>query len=69
MNAHASDYSAKQDSSFDLVRLSRSKAVVDLCSNTIRAYARQGLPIYRRGKAAFFSKAELIDFLRRGNGR
>lgn len=69
MCAQQREFPSRPDSSFDLVRLSRSKAAVDICSNTIRAYAKQGLPIYRRGKAAFFSKAELIDFLRRGDGR
>jgi hypothetical protein len=49
---------------FDLTRLSRSKQAVDLAPNTVRAYARQGLNIYRMGKAAFFSKAELEQFIR-----
>lgn len=50
--------------SFDLARLSKSKQAVDLAPNTIREYARQGLNIYRMGKAAFFSKAELEAFIR-----
>ena len=50
--------------SFDLVRLSKSKRSVDLASNTIREYSRQGLNIYRMGKAAFFSRAELEQFIR-----
>jgi len=50
--------------SFDLVRLTKSKPAVDLCSNTIRQYARNGLPLYRKGKAVFFSKAELAVFIR-----
>jgi hypothetical protein len=53
--------------SFDLARLSKSKKAVDLHPNTIRAYALQGLPLYRRGKAVFYSKAELIAFIRNGN--
>ena len=51
--------------SFDLVRLSKSKKSVDVCPNTIRAYAREGLNLYRRGKAVFFSRAELESFIRR----
>jgi hypothetical protein len=49
---------------FDLVRLSKSKETVDFCSNTIRSFAKEGLPLYRKGKAVFFSKAELAHFLR-----
>ena len=49
---------------WDLVRLSKSKQHVDLCSNTLREYNRAGLPFYRRGKAVFFSKIELAAFLR-----
>jgi hypothetical protein len=49
---------------FDLVRLSHSKEAVDLAPNTIRALHRQGLPVYRMGKAAFFSKLELREFIR-----
>ena len=52
--------------SFDLVRLTKSKDIVDVCPNTIRAFAKRGLRIYKAGKAAFFSKAELADFIRRG---
>jgi len=51
---------------FDLCRLSKSKKTVDLCSNTIRNYAKEGLRLYRVGKAVFFSKAELIDHIRKG---
>lgn len=58
MNARPREFS------FDLIRLSKSKAVVDISSNTIRAYNRDGLPLYRRGKAVFFSKSELEQFLR-----
>jgi hypothetical protein len=58
----------KQDSievSFDLVRLTKSKRTVDLSSNTIRAYAREGLSLYRKGRAVFFSRAELEQFIRK----
>ena len=49
---------------FDLFRLSKSKEVVDVCSNTLREYFNQGLPHYRRGKAVFVSKTELAHFIR-----
>ncbi len=49
---------------FDMFRLNKAKAAVDLCPNTIRAYANEGLPIYRRGRAVFVSKTELQDFIR-----
>jgi hypothetical protein len=39
---------------FDLVRLSRSKETVDLCSNTIRHYSKFGLQLFKAGKAIFF---------------
>lgn len=58
-----------QNSGFDLVRLTKAKETVDFCPNTIRAYAREGLPLYRKGKAVFFSKAELASFLMRGGAR
>ena len=51
------------DSGFDLFRLSKSKQVVDVCSNTLRAYNKQGLPFYHRGKAIFVSKSELAQFI------
>lgn len=44
---------------FDLFRLTKSKREVDICSNTIRAYIKDGLPVYRMGKAAFISRAQL----------
>ena len=50
--------------SFDLFRLSKSKETVDVCSNTLRAYFKQGLPYYQRGKAVFVSKTELAAFIR-----
>ena len=51
---------------FDLFRLTKSKEIVDLASNTIRAYAKQGLPLYKRGKAVFISKTELEQFIKTG---
>jgi|HubBroStandDraft_5_1064220.scaffolds.fasta_scaffold223912_1 hypothetical protein len=50
--------------SFDLCRLTKSKESVDVCANTIRSYAAQGLRLYRVGKAVFFSKTELAAFIR-----
>jgi hypothetical protein len=52
-----------QGSGFDLFRLSKSKQAVDLCPNTLRAYFKQGLPCYRRGKVVFISRAELAEFI------
>ena len=49
---------------FDLCRLSKSKALVDLAPNTIRSYAKEGLSLYRKGRAVFFSRAELDQFIR-----
>jgi hypothetical protein len=50
--------------SFDLVRLSRAKSAVDCSPNTIRAYAKEGLNLYRKGRAVFFSRAELENHIR-----
>jgi hypothetical protein len=47
-----------------MVRLSKSKAAVDVSPNTIRSYNRAGLPLYKLGKAIFFSRSELIAFIR-----
>jgi hypothetical protein len=52
--------------SFEMVRISKAKETVDLCSNTIRSFFRQGLPKYQRGKSIFFSKSELAAFIRKG---
>lgn len=52
------------DRQFDMFRLSKAKAAVDLCSNSIRGYAKEGLPLYRRGRAVFVSKTELERFIR-----
>lgn len=49
---------------FDLFRLSKSKSVVDVCPNTIRTWANEGLNIYRCGKAIFVSKLETEAFIR-----
>ena len=54
----------QQTGSFDLFRLSKSKAVVDLAPNTLRAYFKAGLPFYKRGKAIFVSRAETVAFIR-----
>ena len=51
------------NSSFDLFRLSKSKAVVDISPNTLRAYNKQGLPFSHRGKAIFASKSALAKFI------
>jgi hypothetical protein len=53
-----------QEPAFDLVRLGRSKRAVDLSPNTIRGYAGAGLRLYRCGKAVFFSRTELIEFIK-----
>jgi hypothetical protein len=50
--------------SFDLFRLTKSKQAVDISANTIRKFARQGLRIYRHGRAAFVSRTELAEFIR-----
>jgi hypothetical protein len=49
----------------DLKRLTKSKESVDLAPNTIRAFAKRGLKLYRSGRAVFFSQSELVDFIRR----
>jgi hypothetical protein len=49
---------------FPMVRLTKSKRAVDLAPNTIREYSRQGLRLYRMGKAVFFSTIELEQFIR-----
>ena len=50
--------------SFDLRRLGKSKKEVDISPNTIRSYAKQGLRLYKVGKAVFFSCSELAAFIR-----
>jgi hypothetical protein len=58
-------FKAPQESAagFDLFRLSKSKPAVDVCSNTIRAYIKDGLPFYKMGKAVFISRAQLAQFI------
>jgi hypothetical protein len=51
------------ETSFELFRLSKSKAAVDVCPNTLRSYFQQGLPFYKRGNAVFVSKTELAAFI------
>ena len=71
MTSHQFNHVQEQQasSSFDLFRLSKSKQVVDVCSNTIRSYFELGLPRYERGKAIFVSKSELAAFIRAGAGK
>ncbi len=52
---------------FGFFRLSKSKRVVDVCPNTLRAYNAQGLPFYKVGKSVFVSYAELESFIRQRN--
>lgn len=68
MNTNSHTNSQGGDSGFDLFRLSKSKEIVDVCSNTLRSYFSLGLPHYNRGKAVFVSKAELDAFIRNGKG-
>ena len=49
---------------WDLVRLSRSKELLDVCANTLRSYNADGLTFYRMGRAVFVSKTELAAFIR-----
>jgi len=49
---------------FEMVRISNSKPICDVCPNTIRKYGSMGLRIYKVGKAAYFSKSELATFIR-----
>lgn len=55
------------NTSFDLVRLTKSKKIVDLSPNTIRAFSKGGLALYRSGRAVFFSRAELDQHIRRNS--
>ena len=64
MNSECTVIQPGQPGGFDLFRLSKSKDVVDLAPNTLRAYNREGLPFYRKGKTVFVSKAELNAFIR-----
>lgn len=49
---------------FEMLRLTKSKQTVDISPNTIRSYAKEGLRLYRRGRAVYFSKSELVAFIR-----
>lgn len=51
-------------SGFDFFRISHSKREVDLSPNTVRAFAKEGLRLYRSGKITFVSKTELGFFIR-----
>ena len=57
----------QQTGSFDLFRLSKSKAAVDLAPNTLRAYFKDGLNFYKRGKAIFVSRMEVEAYIRKGS--
>jgi len=63
-NSSQNDTVCVGGSNFDLFRLSKGKQIVDVCANTLRAYNKDGLPFYRRGKAIFISKTELAQFIR-----
>lgn len=56
----------QQTGSFDLFRLSKSKVAVDLAPNTLRAYFKDGLNFYKRGRAIFVSRAEVEAYIRNG---
>lgn len=47
-----------------MTRITKSKRECDVSPNTIRAYARQGLRLYKVGKTVWFSQAELASFIR-----
>jgi len=48
---------------FNLFRSSKSKSVVNVCSNTLRVYNKQGLPFDHQGRVIFLSKTELAWFI------
>lgn len=50
--------------SFDLVRLTKSKEACDFCPNTIRQFFNEGLRAYRIGKMVMFSRSELAEFIK-----
>lgn len=60
----AATFSQQSAESFDLFRLSKSKEVVDLAPNTLRAYHDNGLPFYKNGKTVFVSKTEVATYIR-----
>ncbi len=50
---------------FEMVRVTKSKKECDLAPNTVRKIAREGgLNIYKVGKAAWFSRVELSSYIR-----
>jgi hypothetical protein len=46
------------------VRLTKSKKALDPCPNSIRAFARRGLKLYKQDRAVFFSRSDLVGVLR-----
>lgn len=50
--------------SFDLVRITRTKQEIGIATSTVRQYVDQGLRLYKCGKAAFVSKAELEAWIK-----
>ena len=50
--------------SFDMCRITHSKRQCNVSIGTMRKYAREGLKLYKVGKALWFSKTELADFIR-----
>ncbi len=50
--------------SCDLIRITRAKLEVGVTPPTIRAYSREGLALYRKGRATFFSRSEFDSFIR-----
>ena len=64
MKRNRYDLNGAELHSWDLVRLSRSKELLDICANTLRSYNADGLPFYRMGRAVFVSKTELATFIR-----
>lgn len=69
MNINAFKRLQQTEESFDFFRLSKSKEAVDISPNTLRAYHRNGLPFYRRGKTVFISKTDLAQFIRANSDR
>lgn len=64
MNSKTFKSHSIQAGSFDLFRLGKSKVTVDLSSNTLRKFNKEGLPFYRSGKTVFVSKTDLDQFIR-----
>jgi hypothetical protein len=58
-----------QNTRSDLARISKSKKLVDVSPNCIRELAKRGLPLYKMGKAVFFSITEFEAFIRSGSNR